>query len=77
MLTVIIRDTFTGAYASDYLRQRAKGKWDIMSAVVRSNKAAALTIQRVGSQAGIPWADEIDGFDAPLKLTNTSLSYFS
>lgn len=42
-------DTFTGTYASDYLRQKALGKWDIRSAVVRSNKAAAIAIQKVGA----------------------------
>ncbi|OHE98390.1 hypothetical protein CORC01_06386 [Colletotrichum orchidophilum] len=61
-------DTFTGAYASDYLGQKARGVWDIRSAVIRGNKAAALTIQSVGAQAGIPWADEIDRFDAPRKV---------
>lgn len=66
-LIVLIRDTFTGAYASDYLRQKAKGTWDIKSAVVRANKAAAITIQSVGAQDGIPWSDEIDKFDAPEK----------
>ncbi|KAI9662757.1 MAG: hypothetical protein M1829_006152 [Trizodia sp. TS-e1964] len=60
-------DTFTGAYASDYLRQKAKGIWDIKSAVIRANKAAAITIQTVGAQDGIPWADEIDNFNAPHK----------
>lgn len=64
---MLIRDTFTGAYASDYLRQKAKGTWDIKSAVVRANKAAAITIQSVGAQDGIPWSDEIDKFDAPEK----------
>ncbi|KAL9098947.1 MAG: hypothetical protein Q9163_005483 [Psora crenata] len=58
-------DTFTGAYASEYLRQKEAGKWDIKSAVDRANKAAALTITRLGAQEGIPWADEIDRFDAP------------
>ncbi|KAK7418821.1 hypothetical protein QQX98_003683 [Neonectria punicea] len=64
----IIKDTFTGAYASEYLRQKAKGTWDIRSAVVRAKNAAAITIQSVGAQNGIPWADEIDDFDAPHKL---------
>lgn len=58
------RDTFIGAYASDYIRQRAKGSWDIRSAVIRANKAAAIAIQSFGAQDGIPWADEIDNFDA-------------
>ncbi|KAK4195221.1 putative ribokinase protein [Triangularia verruculosa] len=66
------RDTFTGAYCSEYLRQQTASNndgrnWDIRSAVVRGNKAAAMTVMRgVGAQEGIPWADEIDGFDAPL-----------
>ncbi|KAJ9157817.1 Ribokinase [Pleurostoma richardsiae] len=61
-------DTFTGAYASDYLRQKAKGSWDIEGAVVRANKAAALVIQRIGAQDGIPWADEIDDFNASYRV---------
>ena len=66
MVIGVTRDTFTGAYASDYLRQKAKGKnWDIRRAVLRANKAAAITIQSVGAQDGIPWADEIDAFEAP------------
>ncbi|KAI1089241.1 Ribokinase-like protein [Rostrohypoxylon terebratum] len=32
-------DTFTGEYTSDFLRQKAQGKWNIKSAVIRSNKA--------------------------------------
>lgn len=62
------RDTFTGAYASEYLRQKSMGTWDIRSAVVRANKAAAITIQSVGAQDGIPWVDEIDTFDSPHKV---------
>jgi ribokinase len=58
-------DTFTGAYASDYLRQKAAGAWDIRSAVVRANKAAAITIMKMEAQAGIPWANEVDQFYAP------------
>ncbi|KAH6856633.1 ribokinase [Chaetomium sp. MPI-CAGE-AT-0009] len=61
-------DTFTGAYASDYLRQKAKGVWNIRSAVIRANKAAAMTIRSVGAQDGIPWSDKMDRFDAPHKV---------
>ncbi|KAI1129671.1 Ribokinase-like protein [Nemania abortiva] len=57
-------DVFTGTYAAAYLRQKVKGQWDIKSVVVRSNKAAAITIQAMGAQAGIPWGDELDNFDA-------------
>ncbi|EXJ67126.1 uncharacterized protein A1O5_09773 [Cladophialophora psammophila CBS 110553] len=55
-------DTFTGAYATDYLRQKQRGQWDIREAVVRACKAAALTITRIGAQEGIPWMDAIDDF---------------
>lgn len=65
-------DTFTGAYASEYLRQKTAGKWDIKSAIIRANKAAALTIGKLGAQEGIPWADEIDHFEAELNTTRTS-----
>ncbi|OAP58888.1 ribokinase [Fonsecaea erecta] len=57
-------DTFTGAYATDYLRQKQMGQWDIRQAVTHACKAAALTITRIGAQAGIPWMDEIDSFEA-------------
>ncbi|KIW28628.1 ribokinase, variant [Cladophialophora immunda] len=56
-------DTFTGAYATDYLRQKQMGQWDIREAVIRACKAAALTITRIGAQEGIPWMDEIDNFE--------------
>ncbi|KAI9663839.1 MAG: hypothetical protein M1821_007329 [Bathelium mastoideum] len=65
-------DTFTGAYASDYLRQKEAGQWNIKHAVVRANKAAALTITKLGAQHGIPWADEIDCFDAPFREPDIS-----
>lgn len=67
----MIRDTFTGAYASEYLRQKEAGQWDIKRAVDRANKAAALTITRLGAQEGIPWADEIEYFDAPFNDIST------
>jgi hypothetical protein len=63
MLTWLASDTFNGAYASNYVRQKARGTWDIKSAVVRANKAAALTITKFGAQEGIPWSDEIDQFE--------------
>ncbi|CAF3585025.1 unnamed protein product [Fusarium graminearum] len=61
-------DTFTGAYVSEYVRQKTLGKWDIRSAVIRAKKAAAMTVRNVGAQNGIPWSDEIDSFDALEKL---------
>ena len=70
LVTDRFRDTFTGAYASEYVRQKRTGEdWDIEKAVVRANKAAALTVSTLGAQEGIPWANEIDVFavsdDAP------------
>ncbi|UQC91394.1 ribokinase [Colletotrichum lupini] len=64
-------DTFTGAYAADYVRQisSASGEWDIESAVVRANKAAAISVGRMGAQGHIPWADEIDQFDIMAEMT--------
>ena len=53
-------DTFTGAYATDYLRQKQAGEWNIKAAVARACRAAELTITRIGAQEGIPWMDEID-----------------
>jgi ribokinase len=53
-------DTFTGAYAANYLRQKAAGHWDIRGAILQANKAAALTVSKVGAQEGIPWLDEMD-----------------
>ncbi|KAF2015739.1 ribokinase [Aaosphaeria arxii CBS 175.79] len=57
-------DTFTGTYASDYLQQKAGGSWDIKSAILRANKAAALAVSKFGAQEGIPWLDEIEAFEA-------------
>ncbi|GAB7324354.1 hypothetical protein MBLNU13_g08306t1 [Cladosporium sp. NU13] len=54
-------DTFTGAYAAEYVRQEKAGeKWDIEKAVKRACAAGALTVTRAGAQEGIPWADQID-----------------
>lgn len=72
MLTAAVSAAFTGAYASEYLRQKTAGNWDIKSAIIRANKAAALTIGKLGAQEGIPWADEIDQFEAELNITSIS-----
>ncbi|KAH7160151.1 Ribokinase-like protein [Dactylonectria estremocensis] len=64
------RDTFTGAYSSDYVHQKANSAWDIKTAIFRANKAAAITIQTVGAQHSIPWADEIDHSNASYNVSN-------
>jgi ribokinase len=54
------RDTFTGNYALEYVRQKHHDAWDIKKAVERGCKAAAKTMEQLGVQESIPWADEID-----------------
>ena len=62
-LTPLRSDTFTGAYAAEYVRQqKATGTWDIKKAVDRACAAGALTVTEAGAQDGIPWADQIDKF---------------
>lgn len=55
------RDTFVGNYAMEYMRQKQMGEWDIGKAIARACKASARTIERLGAQEAIPWADEMDG----------------
>jgi len=50
-----------GNYAKDYIKQKQLGQWDISKAVARACQASARTIERLGAQESIPWADEIDG----------------
>ncbi len=59
------RDTFVGTYAVEYVQQKHRGKWDIRRAVERACKASARTIEVLGAQESIPWADEIDPVKAP------------
>jgi len=61
-------DTFTGTYASDYLRQKRSGQWDLQAAVRRACRAAALITTQIGAQEGIPWMDEIDNFEDPSEV---------
>ncbi|KAI9744318.1 MAG: hypothetical protein M1818_002470 [Claussenomyces sp. TS43310] len=53
-------DTFVGNYATEYIKQKQGGEWDIVKAITRACKASAKTIERFGAQESIPWADEID-----------------
>ncbi|KAF2091049.1 ribokinase-like protein [Saccharata proteae CBS 121410] len=60
--TTAAGDTFVGAYAVAVARSRspsAKTTFDIDAAVEFANRAAALTVQRKGAQAAIPWLDEV------------------
>ncbi|KUJ12397.1 Ribokinase-like protein [Mollisia scopiformis] len=51
---------FLGTYAVEYVQQKQKGNWDIKKAVTRACRAAARTIESLGAQESIPWANEID-----------------
>jgi len=54
-------DSFIGAYAVDYVRQKHRGeKFDIVQAITFASKAAARTIEAIGAQESLPWADEMD-----------------
>ncbi|KAL1625737.1 putative ribokinase [Diplodia seriata] len=60
--TTAAGDTFVGAYAVAVARSKAQsatGDFDVDSAIAFANKAAALTVQRNGAQAAIPWVDEV------------------
>ena len=52
-------DTFTGAYAVEFVRQKHMGLWDIRKAVEYGCKASARTIESIGAQESIPWEDEV------------------
>ena len=54
------RDTFVGTYAVEYIKQKRMGHWDIRKAIRRACSASARTIERLGAQEAIPWADEIE-----------------
>ena len=56
------------------MRQKATGTWNIRDAIIRANKASALTIGKLGAQAGIPWSDEIDEFEADLRTDMDQLN---
>ncbi|KAK4174025.1 Ribokinase-like protein [Triangularia setosa] len=55
-------DTFVGRYALDAAAAKKEGnkEFDIEGAVRRANKAAAVTVQREGAAASIPWRDEVE-----------------
>ena len=53
-------DSFLGAYVVDFVRQKRKGEWNIEKAIAFASKAAAHTIEQLGSQTALPWADEIE-----------------
>ncbi|KAL8666351.1 MAG: hypothetical protein Q9202_001622 [Teloschistes flavicans] len=51
-------DTFVGAYAVEFVKQKHLGGWNIKKAVEFACKASARTIEKVGALETIPWADE-------------------
>jgi len=77
-LTAFSRDTFVGIYATEYLRQkgynewRSPNEWNIEKAIKLANRGSAHTICKVGAQATIPWADEIQDFAADSTVDGVS-----
>ena len=53
-------DSFLGAYVVEFVRQKRKGEFNIKKAIEFASKAAAHTIEQLGSQTALPWADEIE-----------------
>lgn len=58
--TTAAGDTFVGSYALDAVIAKAEGiEFDIAASVVKSNRAAAKTVEKLGAQDSIPWRDEL------------------
>ena len=60
--TTAAGDTFTGAYAVAAARWRADAQgqaFDIDAAIAHANRASSMTVQKMGAQSSIPWADEV------------------
>ncbi len=59
------RDTFIGAYAVQWVKEKQGGNWDLRSTVEYACKASAQTIQQVGCQESIPWASDLSAMVSP------------
>lgn len=58
--TTAAGDTFVGQYALEVVGSRgATATFDLEAAVRKANKAGAITVQRKGAAASIPWRDEV------------------
>jgi len=58
--TTAAGDTFVGAYAVEVVRSKLRAEnFSLEKAVEGANAAAAMTVQKKGAQASIPWADEV------------------
>jgi hypothetical protein len=54
-------DSFIGAYAVQYVKQKQQlGTFDVRKAISYAHKAAARTIGCLGAQESLPWMDEIE-----------------
>jgi ribokinase len=56
--TTAAGDTFVGQYALEIVGSRG-GAFDLEAAVRKANRAGAITVQRKGAAASIPWRDEV------------------
>lgn len=59
--TTAAGDTFVGQYALEVVgsSRGGAGAFDLEAAVRKANKAGAITVQRKGAAASIPWRDEV------------------
>ncbi|KAF2967868.1 hypothetical protein GQX73_g5711 [Xylaria multiplex] len=57
--TTAAGDTFVGQYSLDVVGARSRGGFDIEAAVLKANRAAAKTVEKLGAQDSIPWRDEL------------------
>lgn len=60
--TTAAGDTFVGQYALEVVssgKRGGGGAFDLEAAVRKANKAGAITVQRKGAAASIPWRDEV------------------
>ena len=55
----VFRDTFVGAYAVQWVKEKHGGNWDLRSTVQYACQASAHIIQHVGCQEPIPWASDL------------------
>ena len=57
--TTAAGDTFIGAYAVAVSIDRRRDATSMLNNIAWASEAAAITVQRAGAQAAIPWEDEV------------------
>lgn len=51
-------------YAAELIKQKLLGTWDIKATVEKANRASAISSAKVGYHDAVPWADQLEEFDA-------------